>query len=74
MPDRRLGETVQAVVVAADPDHPPAAADLREHVRRQLAGFKTPEAFSFVPELPRNQQGKVLRRVLAEQCTEGERR
>lgn len=74
VPDRRLGETVHAVVVPADPDQPPAAADLREHVRRQLAGFKTPEAFSFVPELPRNQQGKVLRRVLADRCTEGDRR
>ena len=66
VPDRRLGETVHAVVVATDPAHPPAAEDLREHVRRQLAGFKTPEAFEFVAELPRNQQGKVLRRVLAE--------
>src|SRR4051794_18554019 len=66
VPDRRLGQTVHAVVVPGDPGAPPAAEELRAHVRAQLAGFKTPSSWAFVDALPRNQQGKLLRRVLAE--------
>lgn len=66
VPDRRLGQTVHAVVVPTDPAAPPAEEDLRAHVRAQLAGFKTPSSWSFVDALPRNQQGKLLRRVLVE--------
>jgi malonyl-CoA/methylmalonyl-CoA synthetase len=67
VPDRRLGQTVHAVVVPADAARPPSEEELRTHVRAQLAGFKTPSSWSFVAELPRNQQGKLLRRVLVEQ-------
>jgi acyl-CoA synthetase (AMP-forming)/AMP-acid ligase II len=67
VPDRRLGQSVHAVVVPADPGAPPQEEQLREHVRVQLAGFKTPATWSFVEALPRNQQGKLLRRVLVEQ-------
>jgi acyl-coenzyme A synthetase/AMP-(fatty) acid ligase len=58
---------VHAVVVPADRAAPPAEEELREHVRAQLAGFKTPSSWSFVDALPRNQQGKLLRRMLVEQ-------
>jgi acyl-CoA synthetase (AMP-forming)/AMP-acid ligase II len=67
VPDRRLGQTVHAVVVATDPDALPSEDELRAHVRAQLASFKTPSGWSFVDALPRNQQGKLLRRVLVEQ-------
>ena len=67
VPDRRLGQTVHAVVVPLDAVQPPSEEELRTHVRAQLAGFKTPSSWSFVAELPRNQQGKLLRRVLVEQ-------
>ena len=63
LPDRRMGETVAAFVVLADG----AEADwdaLRAHARATLAGFKVPESWHAVPELPRNAGGKVLRRVL----------
>lgn len=64
VPDRRLGECVKAVVVASDPADPPAAEELRGHVRDQLAGFKVPTEWEFVDELPRNAAGKLLRRRL----------
>jgi O-succinylbenzoic acid--CoA ligase len=39
-------------------------AELREFCRERLAGFKVPKAITFVSELPRNAQGKLLRREL----------
>jgi acyl-coenzyme A synthetase/AMP-(fatty) acid ligase len=37
---------------------------VRDHVARRLARYKVPTAMHTVPELPRNQSGKVLRRHL----------
>jgi O-succinylbenzoic acid--CoA ligase len=39
-------------------------AELREFCKERLAGFKVPKAITFVRELPRNAQGKLLRREL----------
>jgi acyl-CoA synthetase (AMP-forming)/AMP-acid ligase II len=63
-PDRRLGQAVVAFVVARDERRPPSAEDLRSHARAVLAGFKVPERWEFVAELPRNSTGKVLKRLL----------
>ncbi|MGZ8461019.1 MAG: AMP-binding enzyme [Candidatus Deferrimicrobiaceae bacterium] len=32
-----------------------------DHCRRNMAPFKVPRAIEFVPALPRNAQGKVLK-------------
>jgi len=42
----------------------PTLASVRDHVARRLARYKVPTAVHTVPELPRNQSGKVLRRAL----------
>lgn len=55
-----------AFVLPADAAAPPSAAELREHARARLAGYKVPRAFEFVTELPRSSLGKVQRRVLME--------
>ncbi len=68
VPDRRLGEEIGAYVVAADPAAPPEPDDLARHARYSLAGFKVPRHWTFVTDLPRNSQGKVLRRVLRAQA------
>jgi acyl-CoA synthetase (AMP-forming)/AMP-acid ligase II len=69
IPDRRLGETIRAYIVAADPASPPDVEDLRTFCRHILAGFKVPAEWTFVGSLPRNSAGKVLRRQLLE-CDE----
>jgi acyl-CoA synthetase (AMP-forming)/AMP-acid ligase II len=61
VPDRRLGETLAAFVVPADPSHPPAEEELRGHVRQELAGFKVPAYWYSVPELPLTGAGKLSR-------------
>ena len=55
---------IEAVIVAADPDQPPTADELLAYVRASLAGFKVPTDWSFVGALPRNANGKLLRRQL----------
>ena len=42
------------------------ADELGGHVRAHLADFKCPEQFMFVDELPRDPNGKVLKRLLRE--------
>jgi acyl-CoA synthetase (AMP-forming)/AMP-acid ligase II len=61
--DPEWGQIIVAVVVPStgaspDPD------DLREHVRGQLRGSRTPDRVVFRAELPTNATGKVLRREL----------
>jgi len=61
IPDERLGQTIGALIVPADPAAPPDPEELRRHVRSRLAGYKVPAAWQLVPELPRNPMGKLLR-------------
>jgi acyl-CoA synthetase (AMP-forming)/AMP-acid ligase II len=64
VPDRRWGEIVVAHVVPVDPAAPPGVDELRAFARARLAGFKVPVQWDFTDSLPRNQAGKLLRRVL----------
>ncbi len=61
--DERLGQRVAAAVVGNDLE----VAALRDHVRQQLSGHKTPERWLLLPELPRNRMGKVSLVTLREQ-------
>ncbi len=63
LPDEKWGEAVTAVIIAK-PGTAPDAADIITFARMRIAGFKTPKRIEFVPELPRNAAGKVLRREL----------
>ncbi|MFD8704000.1 acyl-CoA synthetase [Kitasatospora sp. NPDC059648] len=68
-PDDRWIEAVTAFVVLR-PDAPaPTPAELIAHVRSRLAPYKVPKAVHFVPDLPRNQSGKLLKRDLRERLT-----
>jgi long-chain acyl-CoA synthetase len=60
--DDRLGEVPVAFVVA---DTPIPDAEIAEHCRAHLVAYKVPVAFTRIPEIPRNDTGKILRRELA---------
>jgi acyl-CoA synthetase (AMP-forming)/AMP-acid ligase II len=64
VPDRHWGEIVKGVVVPTDLAAPPSTDELRAFVRARLSGYKVPAVWEFVGELPRNANGKVLKRLL----------
>jgi acyl-CoA synthetase (AMP-forming)/AMP-acid ligase II len=66
VPHDRLGETIKAIVVLADPDAPVSTDELTAFVRHRLSGFKVPTEWAFASSLPRNPSGKLLRRALAD--------
>jgi long-chain acyl-CoA synthetase len=68
VPDDRLGEQLHAVVETREPVSPD---ELREHCRAHLADFKVPATIELVDELPRQPNGKVLKRVLRDKHWEG---
>lgn len=61
VPEERHGEILAAVV---ETRAPVTAEELAQHVRDRLADFKVPARFTFVDELPRDPNGKVLKRLL----------
>ena len=61
VPDERRGEVLAAVVEARAPV---TKDELAQHVRDRLADFKVPARFTFVDEVPRDPNGKVLKRLL----------
>jgi fatty-acyl-CoA synthase len=65
IPHERWVETPLAIVVRAAGAEL-TEADVVEHCRAHLAGYKKPSAVVFVDELPRNAGGKVLKRTLKE--------
>lgn len=62
--DREYGELVVGFVVLADAETGPSEADLIDHCRQSLAGYKVPRRIEFVQELPRTSTGKLRRRML----------
>ncbi|MFE1438148.1 FadD3 family acyl-CoA ligase [Streptomyces sp. NPDC058739] len=65
VPDPRLGETGKAYVVRR-PGSSLTADDLIAWSRREMANFKVPRWVEFVPDLPRNATGKVVKGDLRE--------
>ncbi|PZG97840.1 acyl-CoA synthetase [Streptomyces sp. NTH33] len=61
LPDDHWIEAVTAFVV---PRGEVTEAELIAHAREKLAPFKAPKKVLFVPELPRNASGKILKREL----------
>jgi malonyl-CoA/methylmalonyl-CoA synthetase len=63
-PDADLGERIVAWIVPADPQSPPGAAELADHVARRLAPHKRPRTVRYLDALPRNDMGKIMKRAL----------
>ncbi|MEU0599862.1 acyl-CoA synthetase [Streptomyces sp. NPDC006393] len=66
LPDDRWIEAVTAFVV---PRGEVTEAELIAHARERLAHFKAPKTVVFVPDLPRNASGKILKRQLRTRIT-----
>jgi acyl-CoA synthetase (AMP-forming)/AMP-acid ligase II len=66
VPDPRLGESLAAFIVATDPARPPRPEELGSFARVTLAGFKIPQYWYTLAELPLNSAGKVVRAQLRE--------
>ncbi|GAA4050242.1 acyl-CoA synthetase [Streptomyces shaanxiensis] len=63
-PDADLGERIVAWVVPEDPQSPPPAEELADHVARRLAPHKRPRVVHHLSALPRNDMGKIMKRAL----------
>jgi long-chain acyl-CoA synthetase len=66
IPDPEMGERVHAVVQPTtwDDAGPALEKELLEHCRGHLSHYKCPQAVDFDPELPREQTGKLYKRLL----------
>lgn len=65
VPDEKSGEAIRAVVVKKDPGL--TEAQVIEHCRKYLTGYKVPKQVEFRDELPKTNVGKILRRHLKTQ-------
>ena len=63
VPDREKGELAKAYIVPR-PGAEPTADSIVAHCREHLAPYKVPRKIQFVPDLPVNATGKILRREL----------
>jgi long-chain acyl-CoA synthetase len=63
--DEMRGEIVHGFVEVM-PGSEPTPQDLLRHSRERLAEYKCPRRITILPELPRSNTGKVLKRVLKE--------
>ncbi|MEW1771981.1 acyl-CoA synthetase [Streptomyces sp. NPDC086777] len=63
-PDADLGERIVAWIVPAEPQSPPAAEELADHVAGRLAPHKRPRVVHYLDALPRNDMGKIMKRAL----------
>jgi acyl-CoA synthetase (AMP-forming)/AMP-acid ligase II len=62
VPDEKWGEVVKAFVVRRDPSL--SAGEIAQFCKERMSSFKVPEIIEFVPSLPRNAMGKVLKKDL----------
>ena len=65
-----MGERVCAVVVPRD-GSPPTLAELRAFAAGRLATFKCPEALSVTDELPKTATGKVDKKAVRAELSDG---
>ncbi len=73
VPDDTWGEAIKGVVVLKQGKNA-SEAELIEHCTQSLASFKKPQSIDFVDELPKNPNGKIVRRVVQEKFWQGRER
>ena len=70
VPDAQWGEVAKAVITLRS-GCTACEAELIEHCRKHLAGFKVPKSIDFVDALPKGGTGKILKKVLREKYWTG---
>lgn len=73
VPHEKWGEAVKACVVVKEGEEL-SEAEVIAHARKHIAGYKCPKSVDFIPALPRNPSGKILRRELRAPYWEGKDR
>ncbi|HET8748955.1 MAG TPA: AMP-binding protein, partial [Ramlibacter sp.] len=73
VPDDHWGETVKAVVVLREGQRA-GDAEIMDFCRGRLADFKRPRSVDFVPQLPKNANGKLSRKEVREHYWRGRER
>jgi long-chain acyl-CoA synthetase len=73
IPDDEFGEALAAHVEPQDGE-PLTADQVRDHVRANLAAYKTPRVVELTRELPREDSGKIFKRRLREPYWRGRER
>jgi acyl-CoA synthetase (AMP-forming)/AMP-acid ligase II len=63
IPSEKWGEEVKAIV-ATKPGAPQNSTSIIAWARERIAAYKVPKTVDFIPILPRNPSGKILRREL----------
>ena len=73
VPDEEMGEQLKALVVPADPAHPPAEAEIIAFCRDRIAHYKCPRSVEFISEerLGRSAMGKINKQALRAPYLEG---
>ena len=69
VPDEEFGQRLKAFVVMVAGAEV-SEAELRDHVKANLATYKAPREIEFLDQLPRNATGKILKRELREEKAE----
>lgn len=69
VPDELRGQAACAYLVMAE-GYTFDKRAIREYLQANLAGYKIPRDFILVDALPKNQTGKILKRVLRDQVTQ----
>ena len=69
VPDQQWGEKIVATVVLRQ-EHEAAEEELKSYVKEHLRSNRTPDEIVFLDELPYNETGKLLRRVLKEKLVD----
>jgi long-chain acyl-CoA synthetase len=66
LPDRDLGEIAKALVILAPgaTASAPLALSILNHCRANLSRYKCPRSLDFVTSLPRNELGKLVKRLI----------
>ncbi len=67
VPDEEWGRRVHAIIQPIDRSNPPANSELDVLCREHLAAYKVPKIYEYLPELPRNDAGKIRRSALVEE-------